>query len=197
MRLVALCIVGGLTLVPPAAAQFGVSAELGLGFMGGTSQDTTNADVGSLRPYRPTQYTLRPEWQFGRVRVGLGLLYARPTLAIEGTFTFVANDSGKSTLFEVAPELAYRLLQTHTGVSVRLHAGPVVDLWTVLGEDRTVAGGQLALSVEMPLASRLYFLVRGSGVVTKSVFDKNDLPPELEVQPMRRGTIALGVRYGP
>lgn len=197
MRILTLVMAGHLVLLSPAAAQFGVSVELGLGFMGGTSQDTSNADVGSLRPYRPTQYTVRPEWQFGRVRVGLGLLYARPTLAIEGTFTFVANDSGKSTLFEVAPEVAYRLLQTHTGVSLRLHAGPVVDLWTVLGEDRAVAGGQLAVSVEMPLASRFQILIRGSGVMTKSIFDKNDLPPELEVQPMRRGTIALGVRYGP
>lgn len=186
----------GLAFAAPLQAQFGMSAEVGLGFMGGTSQDTSNTDVGSLRPYRPTQYTLRPEWQFGRVRVGLGLLYSRPTVAIEGTFTFVANDSARSTLLEVAPEVSYRLFQTATGVAVRAHAGPVVDYWSVLGEDKAVAGGQLALSVEMPLATRWHFLVRGSGVVTQCVFEKYDLPPELVVQPMRRGTIAMGVRYG-
>jgi hypothetical protein len=197
MRLLTVVLTGCLLCPPRAAAQFGLSAELGLGFMGGTDRDTSSADVGSLRPYRPTQFTLRPEWQFKNVRVALGLTYSTPNMAVEGTYTIVSSDSQTATLIEMAPEVSYRLLRTGTGVSVHLHGGPVVDLWTVFGNATTEVGGQLALSLEVPLASRIHMLVRGSGVVTSSVFDKGDLPPEVEVQKMRRGTIALGVRYGP
>jgi len=197
MRSLALVMAGTLLLQPPAAAQFGVSAELGLGFMGGTSQDTSNADVGSLRPYRPTQLTLRPGWRFGRFTVDLGLTYATPPIAVEGSYTFVFNDTGRTMLIEAAPEVGYRLFVTGTGVSFNLHAGPVVDLWTILGENRTVAGGQVAASVQVPLASRIQLVVRGSGVVTKSALEKSDLPSQVAVQAMRRGTVALGVRYGP
>lgn len=197
MRIPGLVMATNLLLVTPAAAQFGVSAEVGLGFMGGTDRDTSSADVGSLRPYRPTQLTIRPEWQFDRVRVGLGLTYATPHMALEGTYTFVSSDSQSATLLEMAPEVAYRLLRTGTGVSVLLHGGPVVDLWTVFGEATSEVGGQIALSLEVPLASRVHMVVRGSGIMTSSIFDRNDLPPEVEVQAMRRGTIALGVRYGP
>jgi hypothetical protein len=192
---IALLVLGTAVLLPPSsAAQFGVSGELGLGFMGGTDHDTASV---SLRPYRPATYTIRPEWEFGRVRVGLGLTYSTPHMAFEGSYTIVSSDAEGARLLEAAPELSYRLLRTSTGVSLRVHGGPVLDTWSVMGETTAEWGGQLALSTEMPLAARWHLTIRGTGVITSSVYDQGDFPPEIKVEAMRRGTVSLGVRYGP
>src|SRR5438067_13776581 len=84
-----------------SAAQWGVSAEFGVARFGGTSRDSSGATVG---PYRPTTFGLHLDRGPGRVRVGVGVLYAKTGLAAEGRgVAVVQNDIG--SLWEIAPEL--------------------------------------------------------------------------------------------
>src|SRR3989442_14460956 len=63
------------------AAQWSVSAELGVARFGGTSRDSAGATVG---PYRPTTFELRLERGGGRARVAVGVLHANTGLVAEG-----------------------------------------------------------------------------------------------------------------
>src|SRR3989442_13856673 len=66
---------------PGVAAQWSVSAELGVARFGGTSRDSAGATVG---PYRPPTFELRLERGAGRARVAVGVLPANTRLAAEG-----------------------------------------------------------------------------------------------------------------
>src|SRR5437764_14860400 len=69
-----------------SAAQWGLSAEVGVARFGGTSRDSSGATLG---PYRPTTFGARLDRELGPVRVGIGLLYARTGLAGEQDQTAV------------------------------------------------------------------------------------------------------------
>src|SRR5947208_3199849 len=75
----------------PAAAQWGVSLELGVARFGGTSRDSSGATVG---PYRSTTFGLRLDRAVGVARVALGVVYAKTGLAAEGQG--VASGPGSS-----------------------------------------------------------------------------------------------------
>src|SRR3989442_12942556 len=66
---------------PGVAAQWSVSAELGVARFGGTSRDSAGATVG---PYRPTTFELRLERGAGRARVAVVGLHANTGLVAEG-----------------------------------------------------------------------------------------------------------------
>src|SRR2546428_405719 len=66
---------------PGVAAQWSVSAELGVARFGGTSRDSAGATVG---PYRPTTFELRLERGAGRARVAVGGLPANTGLGAGG-----------------------------------------------------------------------------------------------------------------
>src|SRR5438876_7692801 len=114
------------------AAQWGVSAEFGVARFGGTSRDSSGATVG---PYRPTTFGLHLDRGSGRVRVGVGVLYAKTGLAAEGRgVAVVQNDIG--SLWEIAPELSLRVARFGTGIEARVDAGPTIDFWNFDGEQR-------------------------------------------------------------
>ena len=184
-------------LVVPAraAAQWCVTAEVGLARFGGTSLDTAAADPTSLRPSRPTLVALRLGRDLGAIgfalavaRAPTGLLETGPDLAI------VVPDV--MTLYEVAPEVAVRVARSSAGATWRLHAGPVLDHWTVKQDgDRTRWGVHVGSSLGFPLVSRLGVSVRAGATLTPSVFDAAELPDGFERRAMWRTGIALGVRY--
>lgn len=186
------------TLLGVAEAQFGISADAHLFSYGGVSHDTSAGNVGqSFRPFRPLLVALRPEWTFGRVRIGLGVAYGAPDIAEEGgPLALVLHDTGK--LLEISPEFSYRLARLPRGLSVRVHAGPLVSIWKLTGDDgvRTRAGGLVALSTEFPVTAKLQGIIRVSGAVTEKLFHQSDLPPEFKIERMRRVGIGLGLRYG-
>ena len=71
----------------------------------------------------------------GRVRVGVGVLYAKTGLAAEGRgVAVVQNDIG--SLWEIAPELSLRIARFGTGIEARVDAGPTIDFWNFDGEQR-------------------------------------------------------------
>src|SRR5439155_1379097 len=122
----------------PAAAQWGVSAELGVARFGGTSRDSSGATVG---PYKPTTLGLRLDRPLGSARVALGVLYAKTGLAAEGRgVAVVQNDIG--SLWEIAPELSLRVARLGTGIEARVDAGPTIDFWNFDGERRNRVGAR-------------------------------------------------------
>ena len=182
----------GLTLgASPAAAQWGVSAEFGVARFGGTSRDSSGATVG---PYRPTTFGLHLDRGSGRVRVGVGVLYAKTGLAAEGRgVAVVQNDIG--SLWEIAPELSLRVARFGTGIEARVDAGPTIDFWNFDGEQRNRMGGRAAAVAEWPLAHALTGSLRVSGMLSGSVFDAADTPSGVERRATRRVGVAVGLRY--
>src|SRR5207237_4330456 len=123
----------GLTLgASPAAAQWGVSAEFGVARFGGTSRDSSGATVG---PYRPTTFGLHLDRGSGRVRVGVGVLYAKTGLAAEGRGVAVVQNAIGSR-WEIAPGLSLRVSRFGPSIEARVDAGPPNAVWNSDGHAR-------------------------------------------------------------
>jgi hypothetical protein len=160
----------------------------------GASVDTAAGSSVSQRPYRPTTLELRVDRGFGRIGLGLGLLYASPGLAQEDAELAVVLKDAFDWL-EIAPEASFRLVRKGAGVAVRAHAGPIVDLWDLGDESRSLVGAQAALSVDAPLFGRLTGSVRAGAAVTRSLFQAGEPPPGFETRAMWRRSLSLGLRY--
>jgi len=166
--LVAACLVAGFIVPGTVAAQWGIAAEIGVARFGGSSRDTSGTTVG---PYRPTTVELRLDRELGSARVALALLYAKTGIAGE------------------QPGLAV--------VQYDLASGPAIQLWTVDGDSRTRVAAQTAAALEWPLAGSLTGSLRVSGVLSRSIFNADEPPPEVERRATRRFGVAVGVRYRP
>ena len=136
----------GLLLVsqPRLAAQWSVAVEATASYYGGTSRNG-EADPTAFRPHHPTSLGLRVDRRFGRWGVGVGAAVAGADLIAEnGSVGAILKDA--LDLFEVAPEVALLLGRTGPGLGVRVHAGPLIDVWSPQGGDtRTRLGGQAGL----------------------------------------------------
>lgn len=175
----------------PAAAQWGVSAEIGVAGFSGTSRDSSGATVG---PYRPTTFAVRVDREGGPLRVALTLLYAQPGLAgAQGDVLFVQY--GVVSLWEIVPEVSLRVVGFGTGVAARVEAGPAIDLWQFNGEQRHRVGARAGLAFEWPLARSLTGSLRAGGVLTRSMLDPADVPAGVERVATRRFGVGLGLRY--
>jgi len=176
----------------PAAAQWGLTAEIGVARFGGTSRDTSGARVA---PYRPTTFALRLDRSLGSTRVALAALYAKTGFAGErDNVAIVQYDAG--SFWELAPDASFRLAHFGAGAEARLEAGPVIELWKVDGDTRTRMGGRIAAALEWPIARELTGSLRVSEVLTGSVFDAEEVPPGVELLATRRLAVAIGFRYG-
>ena len=199
MRYVTLLLLCVVAVPCRVEGQIGLSVDAHQFTVGGVSRDTSAANSGeSFKPFRPILVAVRPEWSFGRVRVGLGIAYGTPDIADDGDpLAVVLHNTAK--VLEFAPEVSYRLAELPRGLIVRIHGGPLIDSWKLDGEDaaRTRAGGLVALSTEFPVFAKLHGVVRLSGALTAGLFERSDLPPEFRLQAMRRLGIGLGLRYGP
>ena len=180
---------------PALAAQWSLAVEATASYYGGTSRDS-GADPTAFRPHHPTSVGLRVDRRFGRLAFGVGT-------ALGGGADLIAENSSVGAilkdalnLFEVAPEVALLLGRTGPGLAVRVHAGPLIDVWSPEGEDtRTRAGGQVALSLEWPLSRRFAGALRVAAALTGSLFKEGELPPGFERRAMWRRSVSLGLRY--
>jgi len=173
------------------SAQWGIAAEIGVARFRGSSRDTSGTTVG---PYRPTTVELRLDRGLGSARVALALLYAKTGIAGEQPGLAVVQYD-LASLWEVAPQVSFRLARFGAGVDVRLEAGPAVQLWTVDGASRTRVAAQTAAALEWPLAESLTGSLRVSGVLSGSIFNADEPPPEVERRATRRLGVAIGARY--
>src|SRR2546430_3544211 len=189
--LVAAYLVAGFFVPATVAAQWGIAAEIGVARFGGSSRDTSGTTVG---PYRPTTVELRLDRGLRSARVAIAVLYAKTGIAGEQPGLAVVQYDIAS-LWEVAPQLSFRLAGFGVGVDVRLEAGPALQLWDLDGESRTRVGGRAATVLEWPLARALTGSLRLSGALSRSVFDAADTPSGVERRATRRFGVAVGLRY--
>src|SRR5256885_5348118 len=129
------------------AAQWGLSAEVGVARFGGTSRDSSGATLG---PYRPTTFGARLDRELGPVRVGIGVLYARTGLAGEQDQTAVVFYD-RASLVEAAPEISITLARFGAGVVTRVAARPSLAILAVDGVSRPRGGAPGAGAFEGPL----------------------------------------------
>jgi len=190
--LVVTCLAAGLVAPSTVSAQWGMAAEIGVARFGGSSRDTSGTTVG---PYRPTTFELRLDRGLGPARVAVAVLHARTGIAGERPGLAVVQYDIAS-LWEIAPQLSFRLARFGVGVDVRLEAGPAVQRWDVDGASRTRVAARAAAALEWPLARALSGSLRVSGLVSGSVFDAAETPAGVERRATRRLGVAIGLRYG-
>jgi len=181
----------GLLLVfqPRLAAQWSLAVEATASYYGGTSRDS-GADPTAFRPHHPTSVGLRVDRRFGRLGFGVGAALIAENSSV-GAILKDALD-----LFEVAPELALLLGRVGPSPAVRVHAGPLIDVWSPEGADtRTRTGGQVGLSLEWPVSRRFAGTLRGAAALTSCLFKEGELPPGFERRAMWRRSVSLGLRY--
>jgi hypothetical protein len=173
------------------AAQWGLSAEVGVARFGGTSRDSSGATLG---PYHPTTFGVRVDRDLGPVRVGVGLMYARTGLAGEQNQTAVVFYD-RASLVEAAPEISLEVARFGAGVVTRIAAGPSLDIWDVDGASRTRIGVRGAVGLEWPLSGRCTGSLRATGVLSGSVMNRDETPAGVERRATRRGGVSIGLRY--
>jgi hypothetical protein len=186
------CLVIGLALSPRVgAAQWGISADIGVARFGGSSRDTAGTRVG---PYRPTTFELRVDRGAGATRVAIAVLYAKTGIAGERAGLAIVQYDVAS-LWEIAPQVSLRLMRFGSGVDVRFEGGPAFELWDLDGQGRNRVGGRAATVVEWPLGGGLTGSLHVNAVLSGSVFDASDAPSGVERLPTRRFGVAVGLRY--
>jgi hypothetical protein len=183
----------------PLLGQWRVGLEVGAARFWGASLDTGGDDT-SFRPYRPTTFGAGLERQAGRYAVGLQVHYAEAALALVGPEVTISS-GGAFTIVSIWPEIAVRLASLGSGNEVRVHAGPLIEVWDIIDQDaRTRVGAQGAVSLDVPLWER-FGLVLGAGIaVTPSPFNEGELnvgggAPTYDRRTLWRRSFAVGLRY--
>lgn len=183
----------------PLLGQWRVGTEVGATRFWGASLDT-GGDQTSFRPYRPTTYGLGLERQTGRYAVGVHVHYAEAGLALEGPEGTIAA-GGVFTIVSISPELAVRIATLGSGNQLRLHAGPLFEIWGIIDEGkRTRVGAHGSVSLDVPLGRRFGGVARASAAVTPSPYEEGELDlgggaPTYDLRTLWRRSFAAGLRY--
>ncbi len=189
---VALCL--AVAPLPRLTAQWSVTVEATASYFGGASRDT-GADPTAIRPHHPISLGLRVDRRFGRLGIGVAAARAAPDMIAENHGGGIVA-KGALDWYEVAPEVAVLLGKRESGAAVRVHAGPLIDIWSPDGADtRTRVGGHAGVSLEWPLSVRFAGSIRAAAAVTGSLFDPGELPPGFERRVMWRRSVSLGLGY--
>jgi hypothetical protein len=187
----ALAVLGLALAARAGAAQWGVSAHLGVARFGGSSRDTSGTRVG---PYRPTTLELRVDRTLGSTRLAIAVVRAKTGIAGERAGLAVVQYDAAS-LWEIAPQASLRLARFGAGVDVRVEAGPAFEHWDLNGEVRNRVAGRAAAAMEWPLAGGLTGSLHVNAVLCGSIFDEADAPSGVERLATVRFGVAVGVRY--
>lgn len=183
----------------PLFGQWRAGIEVGAARFWGASLDT-GGDNTSFRPYRPTTFGIGLERQMGRYAVGLQAHYAQAGLALEGPVAVVSAE-GVFNIVSISPELALRIATLGSGNQLRLHAGPLFEIWDIVDEgSRTRLGAQGSVSLDVPLGGRFGGMVRAGGAVTSSPYREGELDfggsaPTYDLRTLWRRSFAVGLRY--
>lgn len=193
--LVALCALWQPLLRPaPASGQWSVGLEVGADRYWGSSVDV-GGEHQSFRPYRPTSLGVGLEKRGGRLGVALHLHYSGASLALEAPDVLVAA-KGIFTVFHASPELIYRVA-TFVGTNqLRLHAGPVFEVWGIDGADTQVrVGGQAGLSLRLPLGGRFAGLVLANVALTGSPLPSDEIVEGFERRALWRRSVGGALQF--
>jgi hypothetical protein len=183
----------------PLSGQWRVGAEVGASRFWGASLET-GSNQTSFRPYRPTTFGLGLERQAGGYAVGLQVHYAAASLALEGPAGIISVED-VFTIVSISPELAIRIATLGSGNELRLHAGPLFEIWDIIDQEaRTRVGAQGSVSLDVPLGGRFGGVVLASAAVTPSPYQEGELDlgggaPTYDLRTLWRRSLALGLRY--
>jgi hypothetical protein len=127
--------------------------------------------------------------------VALHLRYAGASLALEGEDAAVLA-KGVFKHYQASPELVYRLANLGSTNQLRLHAGPVFELWSIEGEESQLrAGVQGAMSLRIPVGGRLAASLTAGAAVTPSPFSDTQLIDGYERRALWRRSVVAGLEY--
>jgi hypothetical protein len=188
---------GMLSLLRPhhGTAQWTVSAGIrSPRFSGAAVEPGTDR---SLHPYRPTMLEIGLEHRGQRVGAGVYLLYASCSLALEGAEAVAAIKDAIS-VYGLRPEIGLRLSRLGAEGTVRLHAGPLVEVWQLpdIGS-RWRMGLAASVGLDLPFGGPWSASARlGAAVTPSSPFRREDLERPLEPRALwrREGAVALHYR---
>ena len=141
-----------------AQTRWSLGFEVGRATYSSAAYDTS-ADQVHLRPGAPILYSLRLARELG---LALAVGYATSEWAVNiEDFRILTGDALR--LFEVTPEVSYRLSTSSTGAAVRLHAGPLFDVWFPTGVvARLGVGALVGGALSLPLTALSVGGVSGS-----------------------------------
>jgi hypothetical protein len=127
--------------------------------------------------------------------LGVQMHYAEASLGLEGEGAAVALE-GVFTVVSISPEAAYRIASFGPGNQVRIHAGPLLEIWSIIDEgSRTRVGVQGALSIDVPLGGRFGGSVLAGAALVPSPFETGELDPGYELRALWRRRFAVGLQY--
>jgi hypothetical protein len=184
----------------PLLGQWRMGVQVGASRFWGASEDT-GGDHTSIRPYRPTTFGIGMERQSHQYAVGLQLQYAESSIGLEGPEGVVSAEDA-FTIVSILPELALRVATLGSGNQLRLHAGPLFEIWSIIEQNsRTRVGAQGSVTLDVPLGGHFDGVVLAGIAVTPSPFEEGELDlgagaPTYDLQTLWRRSFAVGLRYG-
>jgi hypothetical protein len=177
-----------------AHGQWAVEFEVGAARFWGSSVETADPHR-SFRPYRPTTFGVGLTRQAGRFGLALHLRYAGVSLALEGDDAVVAV-KGVYDMYHASPELVYRIGTLASTSELRLHAGPLFELWSAESDESQFrAGVQGAVSLRVPFGRRFAGSLTAGAAVTASPFSQEQLLDGYERRALWRRSVAAGLEY--
>jgi hypothetical protein len=177
-----------------AHSQWAIGFEVGSNRFWGSSIETAEPHR-SFRPYRPTTLGVGLERRGERLGAALHLRYAGASLALEGHDAAVIV-KGVFNHYQASPELVYRIATFGSTNDLRLHAGPVFELWSVEGEDSQLrAGVQGAVSLRIPFGGRVAASLTAGAAVTASPLSEAQLLDGYERRALWRRSVVAGLEY--
>ncbi|HEX6433601.1 MAG TPA: hypothetical protein VFZ87_05145 [Gemmatimonadales bacterium] len=192
-RLLCLALLFTSTLSRQAVAQWFIGLEIGSERFWGGSLETT-PDQRSFRPYRPTTFSAAVERRSGSLGAALRLRYTDASMALEGSEAVVAV-KGVFTVISVSAEISYGIITLGQN-QLLLHAGPVVEHWSLVDEDsRFRVGAQGAVGLNIPLGGRMAMTLLADAAVVGSPFEQDELDPTYDLRALWRRGFAAGLRY--
>ncbi|HEY6074183.1 MAG TPA: hypothetical protein VIV15_12545 [Anaerolineales bacterium] len=179
---------------PSAQGQWALGFEVGSDRFWGSSIEIADPHR-SFRPYRPTTVGMGLELRRHRLGAALHLRYAGASIALEGDDAAVVV-KGVFSHYQASPELVYRIATLGSTNQLRLHAGPVFELWSVEGEESQLrAGLQGAVSIRIPFGGRLAGLLTAGAAVTASPLTQEQLLNGYKCRALWRRSVAGGIEY--
>jgi hypothetical protein len=181
------------------SAQWFLGLEVGASRFWGGSADREGNNT-SFVPYRPTTFGLGLERQSGKYGFGVKAHYAESSLALVGAELLLASE-GVFTTLSVSPEVVAGIATVGPGNQLRIHAGPLFEVWDLVDLDsRTRMGAQASISLDVPLGGRFRGAVAAGAAVIPSPYNEGELDagggaPTYDLRALWRRSFRVSLHY--
>ena len=178
----------------PALGQWTAGVEVGANrYWGGSIE--LGGGGRSFHPYRPTTLGINLERRGKSLGLGLQVHYSEAGLGLEGEGG-AAIVEGIFQVLSVSPELVRRLTTIGPLTELRVHAGPLFEVWDIIDEETKLhVGVETAVSLDIPLGGRFAGSLRAGVAVTPSPFTAGQLGSAFERRALWSRRFALGLHY--